>query len=89
MMVTFLDNRPQSHRGHDGISDGISDIHRQILELIAANPRIIVQEITETLNVSRSISRSSVERALRHLKGEGMISRSGSLKRGSWVLMTK
>jgi len=54
----------------------------KILELIAENPTITVSEIAEAIGLSIA----GVEKNIRQLKHEGIISRTSETKRGEWII---
>ena len=54
----------------------------KILELITANPQITVPEIAEIIGLSIA----GVEKNIRQLKQEGVISRTSETKSGEWII---
>lgn len=57
----------------------------RLLELIAEKPAITRKELSEALQINPSAVQKHIER----LKNEGIISRVGSDKKGSWVITSK
>ncbi len=54
----------------------------KILELIAENPQITIPKIAETIGLSIA----GVEKNIRQLKQEGIISRTSTTKSGEWIV---
>ena len=54
----------------------------KILELITENPQITVPKIAETIGLSIA----GVEKNIRQLKQEGVISRTSETKSGEWII---
>ena len=52
------------------------------LRIIADNPKITVNELASTLNVTRK----QAENALKRLKEDGRIHREGSARKGKWII---
>lgn len=65
-------------------SDKLSPLYRKILETIAQNPLIKTKQLCEELNISDS----TLKRAKRILKNEGLLIREGSDKKGRWIVNT-
>lgn len=55
-------------------------LESKIIELIKANPNITVQEISESINVSKR----KAERIIKVLRDAGQIYREGSNRHGVW-----
>lgn len=81
---------PDFIRQGDGLSEGLNDvltdadqdIETLILQLAAKNPTITVADMAVAIGTSKT----TVERAMRHLKAEGRIERVGGKKSGQWVV---
>lgn len=71
--------------GNDGNHDGnteLTELETVILNLLKSRPEIVVKQIADAANVSKS----TVERVLRKLKEERFIKRQGGT-RGVWVVL--
>lgn len=64
----------------DKLSDNLSDKEQKTLELLLEDPGYTSSQIAEKLNVSRV----SVTKYLKSLKGKGLIERIGSDRKGYW-----
>ncbi len=81
---------PDFIRHGDGLSEGLNDeltdadqdIETLILQVAAQNPTITIADMATTLNVSKT----KIERTLRHLKAAGHIERVGAKKNGQWIV---
>ena len=81
---------PDFNRHGDGLSEGLNDeltdvyqdIETLILQLAAQNPAITVADMAGAIGKSKT----TIERAMRHLKEEGHIERVGGKKSGRWVV---
>lgn len=58
------------------------DIAARILDLIQADPKIRIKEISQKLNVSAS----TVDRKIADMKKNGILSRKGSKRNGVWMI---
>ena len=67
---------------NDGTNGGLTDIERQIINLIAKNSRMTVRDVATEL----SISLRQAERHFATLKANGIIERKGSNKNGQWII---
>jgi ATP-dependent DNA helicase RecG len=73
----------------DGINDGIKSLKSSkgrdeaVFRLLLNAPSSTSKELADILCVSES----TVERAVRNLKAEGMIMREGSNKNGTWIIL--
>lgn len=72
---------------NDGINDGLilTDTDRQILNEIASNPQ---KTITALANILKK-SESTIERRIKILRQQGMLSRQGSKKSGHGLFWIK
>ena len=66
----------------DKLSDKLSDKERQTLELLLEDPGYTSAQIAEKMNISRV----SVTKYLKVLKEKGIIKRSGSDRKGFWII---
>ncbi len=69
--------------GNGGVNGGVSLLQKRILDLVGQNPHITIVEIAGQTNTPRR----TVENNLKKLKERGIISRIGSDKTGSWVII--
>lgn len=67
---------------NDGTNVGLTDIERQIINIIAKNGRITVRDVAAEL----SISLRQAERHFATLKANCIIERKGSNKNGQWII---
>ena len=86
VMVTFIDNRPQQ-KPNDAANDfganfGVNATQQKILDIMAANPGVKVQEIADAIGLTKR----NVEYAVRALKKAGVLDREGAAKNGRWVI---
>lgn len=58
------------------------DIREQILRAISMNPQITIQELSE----STGVSRSTIDRKVAQLKNEGILTRKGHRRKGTWII---
>ncbi|MFR9651604.1 MAG: helix-turn-helix domain-containing protein [Rikenellaceae bacterium] len=74
-------------KSDDGLNDGLKLTPRaeQIISIIASNPTINVDDIAQSIKVSKP----TVERELSALRKYGIIDREGSKKSGRWVVVDK
>lgn len=68
----------------DSVADSVStvDVRRRILTVIEHDPGITVSD----LSVSMDVPQRTVEREISSLKREGLIIRTGSARKGQWVV---
>lgn len=64
-------------------SDEMVQRYKDIKEIIKDNPNVRKREIAEMLNLSRQ----KVDRAIAHLQEQGELTREGSDKNGTWILI--
>ena len=81
---------PDFIRQRDGLGEGLNDVltdeeqtvETLILQLATQKPTITVADMAVAIGKSKT----TVERAMRHLKEEGRIERVGGKKNGQWVV---
>ena len=81
---------PDFIRQGDGLGEGLNDVltdeeqtvETLILQLATQNPMITVADMAVAIGKSKT----TIERAMRHLKEEGRIERVGGKKNGQWIV---
>ena len=78
------DNRDGNPDGNEGNPGKLTEIETAVLSVLSSDPKLSAQKASIMLGVSRS----TVERAEKALKGKGYIERNGGT-RGNWVITSK
>ncbi len=77
-------SKKEGLKGRDApINAPLSDLQIQILKLIENDPWAAYEDIAVTLEKDRS----TIKRNIQQLKSLGVLQRSGSKKKGSWVIV--
>ncbi len=63
-------------------NEALTDNQKKLLDILSNNPTITQKEIIERT----SLSRSTVQRAMKELIEMGRLERAGSKKTGSWIV---
>lgn len=67
---------------NEAINEALNENQKLLMDMICSNPAITQREIVE----STSLSRSTVQRAIKELAQMGRLERVGSKKTGIWVV---
>ncbi len=67
----------------NGVNDVNKSISEQVMALIASNNKITISAIAEATNQSKR----SIDRAIVSLKHNGQLSRTGSARGGTWIIL--
>lgn len=75
----------EANRSDVGVNVGVklSETERRVLECIKENGEFSAEEIAKKIQKDKR----TVERAIKSLKGQGIIERNGSDKTGSWKVI--
>jgi ATP-dependent DNA helicase RecG len=76
-------NDSDSDRINDRINGALTEIQKQILSLIAADPHITAEKLAEKLGINERNTRSHIK-ALREV---GILTRIGARKNGYWEIV--
>lgn len=66
----------------DGVTDGVTDVERQLLMLLSSDPGATMPQLAERIGVSRK----TIGKYLKDLKAKGIIIRVGSDRSGHWQI---
>jgi ATP-dependent DNA helicase RecG len=84
--VNYTDNQTENRKNdfgiNFGVNFGISDVQKNILELMRENPKITMPIIADTLKMTKR----NVEYHISQLKKSGLVEREGARKSGYWVV---
>jgi len=86
--IAETESAPKSVGLNDGTSDGLksevklSDQDKAVLTLIRADPYVTIQKIAQSLDKSVR----TIERRIKYLKDNSLISRVGAKKSGKWIV---
>jgi Fic family protein len=86
--IAETESAPKSVGLNDGTSDGLksevklSDQDKAVLTLIRADPYVTIQKIAQSLDKSVR----TIERRIKYLKENSLISRVGAKKSGKWIV---
>ena len=78
----FSSNDAQNDAKNDAQTLIISVRQNDLLKLIKANKKITRAELSEKLNISKK----TVERDIKYLKEQGILSYKGSARTGEWII---